>query len=424
MARTKRKKGSKEWVFKNFEAILVLPERLAQYLRLWLHLTKAQWDFMLDKLRQEKARESEWAGKDANKCKVYKAVIAYREWSKSKGRGKGRRYFTAPCDELKLAQKAILNQLLGQVPVHFCRHGYQRGSSILTNVTHHAGFAKTVFAVDIVNAYPSVYRSRVRACLSKPFEFGLRQFAGVSFSATDRKQLLESVVDLLVYKDRLPQGPPTSPRMFNIVCCKMDQALFELLERSGTPFQSYRLTIWADNIVISSDGEIPEELREKIVETIRQNGFFVHTRDDKMKYFSPETGEVPVVTGLVIGREGAVTMAPAKVNQLRGRLTRLCRTSEWDSQTRGEVAGILGFVRQVYPHGGRHLPSKLRDIVETTEKRFGKKGQEVSVPKTAKAKKRSTKTKVATAASKVKSKSSKSRPHPQEFTFLPEALSA
>lgn len=423
MAKTKRKRSRKEWVFKNFETVLVLPERLAQYLRLWFHLSKAQWDFMLDKLRQEKAREAQWMSKAANKGKIYRAAVAYREWSKSKGRGKGRRYFAAPCDELKLVQKAILNQLLGQISVHFCRHGYQRGSSILTNVAHHAGFAKTVFAVDIVNAYPSVYRSRVRAVLRKPFEFGLRQFSGVEFSESDRTQLLEATVDLLVWKDRLPQGPPTSPRMFNIVCGKMDQALFQLLETSGTPLQSYRLTVWADNIVVSSDGDIPKELRQQIVETIRQHGFFVHQREDKMKYFSPETGEVPVVTGLVIGREGLVTMAPAKVNQLRGRLTRLCRVLEGDPQTRGEVAGILGFVRQVYPHSGRRLPSRLREVVEKAERRFGKKQAEAPVPKTVKAKKRPTKIRAAK-KSTTKAKPVPRASRPQEVTFLPEALSA
>lgn len=348
---SRRHRRREEWVYKNFEAILALPERLASYLRLWFHLPKAEWDFAIDKMRQKKA---------------------YREWSKSKGRGKGRRYFAAPCAELKLVQRAVLNRFLSQITVHFCRHGGQLGSSIMTNVGHHAGFAKTVFAVDIVNAFPSVYRSRVRACLRKPFNFGLRQFAGVAFSEDDQKQMLESVVDLMILKDRLPQGPPTSPRLFDIVCGKMDQELFELIQTNSTPFQSYRISVWLDNITISSDGDIPEELRAKVAETIRDNGFFVHTRDDKMKYFSPETGEVPVITGLVIG-EGGVTMAPRKVNQLRGRLTRLCRLAEWDAQMRGEVAGILGFVRQVYPHGGRRLPSKLREIVEMAETRFGKK---------------------------------------------------
>ena len=344
----KSNKSKKEIV--DFQTVLNLPERLAQYLRLWFHINKVDWDFMLDKIRQGKS---------------------YREWSKSKGRGKGRRYFAAPCDELKKVQKSILNQFLSQVLVHFSRHGGVRGSSILTNADHHVGFAKTVFAVDIVNAFPSVFRSRVRACLCKPFTFGLRQFGGVKFSKKDVKMLLESVVDLLVWKDRLPQGPPTSPRVFEIVCGKTDQTLFELVAKNSTAFQEYRLSIYADNITVSSDHDIPVEFRNEVVAIIQKNGFITHSRKDKMQYFSPETGTVPVVTGLVITNDNRLLMHPDKVNQFRGRLGRLLKQEVWNATERGEIAGMLGYIRQIYPVG-KKVPSKIRKQVELAESRLGK----------------------------------------------------
>jgi len=405
MAESKRRRRRKEWTYKNFGAVLALPDRLAHYLRLWFHISKADWDFMLDKLRQENAREAEWKTKPENKGKVYKAsgVAAYREWSKSKGRGKGRRYFAAPCPELKNVQRAILQRFLSQVTAHFIRHGGQVGSSILTNVEHHAGFAQTVFAVDIMNAFPSVYRSRVAAVLGKPFRFGLRQFQGVNFTDEKREkcggrcevhQMLDAVVDILVWKDRLPQGPPTSPRVFDIVCGKMDLGLYELVEANSNAFQSYRLTVWSDNVTLSSDGEIPVEVREKLVAVVRNNGFAVHTSDDKMVYYSPETGVVPIVTGLVIGRDGVITMAPNKVNQIRARLHGLDRYMTWDEKLRGEVAGLVGFVRQVYPRGSRKLPSKLREAMETVEARILASRSQVTVtPVEAKPAKRKAKSK-------------------------------
>ena len=344
-------KERKVWTYKNFEALLALPERLAHFLRLWFHIPKTDWDFMVAKVRQGSP---------------------YLEWSRSKGKGKGRRFFAAPCPELMRAQRSILDRFLSSVPVHFARHGGQVGSSIFTNAEHHAGFAKTVFAVDIVNAFPSVYRSRVRACLWKPFEFGFRQFAGVEFTPEERKAMLETVVDLLVWKDRLPQGPPTSPRVFDIVCGKMDQGLFELIQANSSPLQSYRLSIYADNITISSDGAIPQEVQQEAVKIISDCGFYTHSRPDKMAYFSPETGTVPVVTGLVILPDGRVLMHPNKVNQLRGRLTRLLRQETWDRVLRGEVAGVLGFIRQVYPFGtDKKVPSKLRKVVASAEARLG-----------------------------------------------------
>lgn len=345
-AKKRKRQRRQEFKYQDFRVILDLPERLAEPLRLLLHLDKATWNFALDKIRQGKA---------------------YREWSKSKGKGKGRRYFAAPCADLKMVQRAILNRVLLAIGVHFARHGGQRGSSILTNVGHHVGFAKSVFSIDIVHAFPTVFRSRIKANLKKPFYFQLRQFGDEAFDEKDKKQMLEALVDLMALHDRLPQGPPTSPRILDIVCAKMDRDIWTLLSRSGTPFQSYRFTAYADDLTISSDGEIPEELRLQVLKIIRANGFIPHTREDKTKYFSPETGEVPVVTGVVINRDGRLTMAPRKVNQLRARLHRFNGLKTWDQKTRGEVAGTIGYIRQLYP---KRVPAKLKTEVEAAETRL------------------------------------------------------
>lgn len=360
----KRRRG--EWKHHDFQAVLALPERLAEYLRLLLHLDKPTWDFALARIRQGEA---------------------YREWSKSKGRGKGVRRFAAPCEELKIVQRAILHRFLEQIPVHFCRHGGQRGASIITNAAHHAGFAKGTFSVDIINAFPSVFRSRMRANLRGPLAYHLQQFAGVTFAEApesarekfrtaedivallreyDFDFLLEALVDCMCLHDRLPQGPPTSPRILDIVCLKMDEDIWGLLHASSTPLQSFRYTVWTDNLTISSDDEIPEDTRTAILGKIRDNGFIPHTREDKTKYFSPETGEVAVITGIVLNRDGRLTMAPRKVNQLRARLYHFAELEAWDEAALGIVAGTLGFIRQIYP---KQIPSKLRTVVERIEAR-------------------------------------------------------
>lgn len=338
MIKKRKKSAEKLKDFQDFKVILDLPERLAEFLRLLLHLDKGAWDFALDKIRQGKP---------------------YKCWSKSKGRGKGRRHFAAPCPELKLVQKAILNRFLLSIPVHFARHGNQRSSSILTNAAHHAGFAKTVYSIDIINAFPTVFRSRIRANLKKPFGFCLKQFGGIIFDDDEIEVMLESLVDLVCLHDRLPQGAPTSPRLLDIVCCKLDIDIYQLLQTNSTPFQSYRYTAWVDDLTISSDGEIPEELRAEILNLVQKNGFIPHTREDKTKYFAPETGEVPVITGLVLNGDGRLTMAPRKVNQLRSRLGYIAK-HEINAELAGQANGLIGYIEQVYP---KKLPSKLRELV-------------------------------------------------------------
>src|SRR3989344_1773870 len=315
--------------------------------------------------KKKKRKREEFTYKDFRIDKIRQGK-PYLEWRKSKGKGRGFRYFAAPCEELKLVQRAILNRILSQIPAHFARHGNQIGSSIISNAEHHRGFAKAVYSVDIINAFPTVFRSRVKANLRKPFEFGLRQFSGVVFSDADKDMMLDVLCDLMCLRDRLPQGPPTSPRILDLVCMKMDQEIYSLLQKNSTPFQSYRFTAWSDDLTISSNGEIPEELRKEILDVVRKNGFIPHVRKDKTKYYSPETGEMPIVTGLVLNPE-RLTVAPNKVNQLRARLHKFLKLQGWDKTVLGQINGTLGFIRQVYP---KNLPSKIRDYVEKIERRL------------------------------------------------------
>lgn len=367
MVKERKKRIRKPRSYKDWRVILDLPERLAEPLRLLFQIEKSTWDFCLDKIRQEKKLEAEWRAKDEeHETKVYKCSIVYKEWKKSKGAGKGFRHFAAPCDELKSIQRSILHRFLSQIPVHFCRHA-AKGSSIMTNARHHEG-AYAVYSVDLVNAFPTVFRSRILANLNKPFNYALRQLSGLKFSSEDREMMLEAVADLLSLHDRLPQGPPTSPSILNLVCMKMDKEIFGLLQASSTAFQSYRYTAYADDLTISSDGEIPKELREAILKIIKDNGFIAHSRADKSKYFSPSIGELPVVTGLVINPDGRLTMAPRKVDQLRATLYQLHQIEDWDEHDVGKAAGTIGYIKSVYE--GRQPPSKLRKLVVATEARL------------------------------------------------------
>lgn len=372
--KTRRRRRRTPWTFEDFKAVLALPERLAEPLRLLLHLDDVTWAFVLDRLRSEGA---------------------YREWSFSKGPGKGFRRIAAPCDELKEVQKAIYDRFLRTVQVHFARHGNQPGSSIITGARHHAGFARAVFSVDLMNAFPSVYRSRIRANLRLPFSLALRQFSDQQFSRAEDEDwerygkakgddkamllrrllekndfdfMLEALVDLICLHDRLPQGPPTSPRILDIVCLKLDEDIWKILQQHSTPFQKFRYTAYADDLTISSNGEIPQELMDEVLAAIKGNGFFPHVRADKTKYMSPETGEVPVVNGLVLNKDGRITVAPRKVDQFRARLHQLLQKEEWDSQDFGQLSGTLGFIRQVYPHA---LPSTIKNLVMRAEARIG-----------------------------------------------------
>lgn len=348
MAKRGKRKNKKPFLFKDFEAVLALPERLAEFLRLLLKLDKATWSFALDKIRQG---------------------TAYREWSKSKGPGKGRRDYAAPCAELKVVQRAIKQQMLDVIPIHFTRNGCSKGTGIKENAAAHLvpGVAVCVKEFDIMNAFPTVLRSRIRNVLRKPFRFLLDQFAGMKFNDDDVKLMLESIVDLVCLHDRLPQGPPTSPRLFGIVAYRLDCALFRFLHENSTEFQSYKMTSWFDDISISSCDEISEEVCAQAAAIIEQHGFIPHHVREKSRYYSPTTGTVPVITGLVLCTDGHLTMTPNKVNQLRSALHKWSGEKGWDEATLGQINGTLGCIKQVY---GNKPPSKLRKPMSEVEARL------------------------------------------------------
>lgn len=367
----KRKKTKEPQVFVDFRKILELPERLAELLRELLHVSKTDWDLCCDRIRQYK---------DGRDAKLPRKERLYFQWSKSKGPGRGRRYFAAPCVELKLLQIAILQRLLNRIPVHFCRHGNQEGCSMFTNARAHTATTVGVFEVDIVNAFPTVYRSRIAANLKNPLQHVLRQFAGVQFSEEDVDIILQTIVDIVTFRERLPQGPPTSPRILDIVSVKMDMDIYRILVGCSSPLQSYRMTAYVDDITVSSDDEIPVEVRDAVLAAIRENGFIPHSRPDKTRYYSPATGEVPVITGIALNRDGRLTMAPRKANQLRGKLYAQLRLKEWDDAVMGSVNGTLGFIGQIYPKQSI-IPAPLKKVVIAArdrllmarQKRWGKK---------------------------------------------------
>lgn len=338
----------------DFQAVLALPDRLAEVLRQMWHVELADWNFCMDRMRREPEK-------------------VYTTWAKSKGPGKGRRHFAAPCEELKHIQKKMLKRFLSRLWTHEMRHETS-GASIKTNALAHRG-RQFVYSVDLVNAFPSVKRSRVRANLQGPFRYALSMRSMKHrFAEDDIQQMLEAIVDLVTYQGKLPegllaQGPPTSPAVFALVCLGMDRRIFELCEESSTALQPLRVTAYSDGYHISSSEPIAEEFMEKVLGIITgpECRFIAHANGDKNRYYSPENGTVPVVTGLILTQDGRITIHPKKVNQMRGRLHALLQEEQWDDSQVGQVRGLLGFITEFY---GDNPPAKLKHVVPQSFKRL------------------------------------------------------
>jgi RNA-directed DNA polymerase len=214
----------------------------------------------------------------------------YKEFSLSKRNGKTRT-ISSPCNALKFYQKQ-LNEILGSIyrPKPFV-NGFCNNKSILDNAKPHKN-KRFVLNVDIESFFDSINFGRIRGLFkSKPFEFN--------------DEVATVLSQIVCFKNKLPQGSPTSPILSNMICWRLDNKLFELAK-------SYNLiyTRYADDITFSTylnefpidiadySGFNKVEIGEKLERIFRNNGFKINKNKVRLqtKYHRQE------VTGLIVNK--------------------------------------------------------------------------------------------------------------------------
>lgn len=270
----------------------------------------------------------------------------------------GVRTLHPPHDVLKVVQRAILDRILHQVPVHLVAHGFCRNRDILTNARAHAR-ARTIFNLDLKDAFPSVPPWRVRAALARHVRRLLRAQFGREGTPANARAILELLVTLTTHDGGLPQGAPTSPAILNIVCINLDRQLFGLCAPHG-----FTVTRYADDITISTErNEIPGPVRDQIRSTIATAGWKVNER--KVSYARRSRGNALEVTGLLIHEDGRLSITPERRKAYRQYLVGQLATQTMDASERAKAEGVIAFIRRIYQTA---IPSILRSPIERLEK--------------------------------------------------------
>jgi|GEM_PF-1313887 len=290
---------------------------------------------------------------------LVQAGMAYDSVRIPKVRG-GTREINPPKPVLKRVQRAILERLLYQIPVHFTAHGFCRNRDIMTNAMAHIR-ARAVVNHDLKDAFPSVQEQRVAANL-RPWA---RRLVTTQFGHVDSAAMVTPFLDLLLrlvlHNGSLPQGAPTSPAILNIVCLNLDRSLFALCSQHGLT-----VTRYADDITVSSEkDQIPGAVKQQIRSVIYAAGWKIN--QTKSKDLERANGHSIEITGLLIHEDGRVTIAPDRRRAYRKYLLEHAKQSRVDGEVRAKAEGIIAFVRRVYQ---RLLPSDLRGPVEELERQL------------------------------------------------------
>jgi len=234
----------------------------------------------IDEIREKQKKEREeirqipslfWIAKEikvhpddlGKALKLIRNNSAYRVVYIPKPNGK-KREICIPCPTLMRIQSQINKHVLRYLNPAPNVFGFS-GGNIAAAITPHLS-AKIILCVDLVNAFPTITSDNVLNYLTSGREAWRRLDGTIKiekwgwFSWYAAKALAE----LVTYKGSLPQGPPTSPRLFDLLCRKIDKGLLKLARNVGGNYTRY-----ADNIFFSmGEEEFPRPLGQAILKLI------------------------------------------------------------------------------------------------------------------------------------------------------------
>lgn len=180
----------------------------------------------------------------------------------------------APSKRLKKRQRWILDNILNNVKVSKYAHGFEPKRSIKTHAELHANH-EYVICMDIQDFFPSITQDMI-----------VLVFRKIGYTTRASQELAR----LCCSNDVLPQGAPTSPKLANIVCKRMDREIQRYAKENKITYSRY-----ADDLTFSSNNEMPG-LIEEISNIVQKHKFMIN--EEKTKSFA--AGEPKFITGLVV----------------------------------------------------------------------------------------------------------------------------
>ena len=196
----------------------------------------------------------------------------YQSWEVPKRSG-GTRPIDAPREKLKFIQKLINEKILQRTRIHKAAFGGVRGKRLCDNLLLHVGKAM-VANFDLEQFFSNITLKQV-----------YRTFCAIG-AAPDVAKVLTR---LTTFKGRIPQGPPTSPMLANLVAGYGGRACLDGRIEGLCGQHRSDNGRWIDDIAISGPGYL-KRLKPTVERIIEQSGFKPNT--DKEDFSSNKKSQV------------------------------------------------------------------------------------------------------------------------------------
>ncbi|TXM72834.1 RNA-directed DNA polymerase [Methylobacterium sp. WL69] len=258
----------------------------------------------------------------------------YKSYYIAKRNG-GLRKISQPAREVKVLQRALIDLLLSDLPVHRTAMAYRVGTSIKDNANAHKT-SGPIIKIDFTNFFPSIKRSdwadycQKTGCLNDPTEIGLTSSLLFQYQKEHASQ-------------RLAIGAPSSPMLSNILMYEFDSEIESRLQGTRIVYTRY-----ADDLTFSAPrtGYLHDVM--KIVrETMRAIPYpRLKINPDKTTYVTTKYRRS--VTGLTLSNDGRVTIGWRKKRELHAAVHN-AKLDKLNAKGLQALAGYLAFVQSVEP---------------------------------------------------------------------------
>lgn len=246
-----------------------------------------------------------------------------------------------PKEELKRAQRLILDRLLKGIPISEAAFGWVEKRSRVDCIENHIG-KKSVYTADIRDFFPSIHHSRV-------FRLFLERLKC-------SQEVSSVLTKLTTYQYSLPQGAPTSPQLCNIILKPLDDKFSSLWQKQGAYYSRF-----GDDIIVSSNHQLREFKR---VVGINLERFGLKVNPDKFDDM-PHTSRQQVL-GLVVNEKPNIP--PEEIQEIKNILYKARTTGLEAQNTEGHwdfpahLAGKITQIKAVNPKIGAKLWSEFREV--------------------------------------------------------------
>lgn len=246
----------------------------------------------------------------------YRANYLYKRYAIPKKDG-SMRVIAQPSRELKAIQAWILRNILNKLSSSDNCKGFELGCSILDNAAPHVG-ANFILNLDLKDFFPSIKATKVYSI-----------FSSIGYS----KSVAAILTNLTVVDGRLPQGAPTSPKLANLICLKLDARIQGYAGPRGLIYTRY-----ADDISISAQTiKKTMNARSILEQIISSEGLQINRKKTAIQ----GTMRRKEITGLILS-SNRVGIGREAFREMRAQIFSLF-TDEL-----GEFAKINGILSYVY----------------------------------------------------------------------------